>query len=85
LFGEPFASINGYTIIIKIIGCHFKHKATDDQYITDFKSTIIFEIKERFKFERNETSSVSVRQIASFLDPRYKDLEFEPNFMREKM
>jgi len=72
-------------LLSKLLDCHFKLKATDDQYITDFKCTIIFEIKERFKFERNETSSVSVRQIASFLDPRYKDLEFEPNFMREKI
>ncbi|KAL4104803.1 hypothetical protein QTP88_020079 [Uroleucon formosanum] len=27
----------------------------------------------------------SLLQIASLLDPRYKDLEFEPNFMREKI
>lgn len=72
-------------LLSKLLDCHFKLKATDDQYITDFKCTIIFEVKERFKFERNETSSVSVRKIASFLDPRYKDLEFKPNFMREKI
>jgi len=72
-------------LLLKLLDCHFKLKATNDKYITDYKCTIKSEIKEQFKFERNETSSVSVRQIASFLDPRYKDLEFEPNFMREKI
>jgi hypothetical protein len=43
------------------------------------------EIKERFKLDWNEMSSVSVKQIAYFLDPRYKDLEFEPISAREKI
>lgn len=64
---------------------HLKVKENDDENITYFKRTIIYEIKERFKLDRNETSSVSVKQIASFLDPRYKDLEFEPIGEREKI
>lgn len=39
----------------------------------------------RFKLCWNEISSVSVKQIASFIDPRYKDLEFEPIGAREKI
>ncbi|XP_050521556.1 E3 SUMO-protein ligase ZBED1-like [Daktulosphaira vitifoliae] len=72
-------------LLSKLLDHHLKHYETDDQYITEFKSTIIFEIKERFKLDCSETNSVSVRQIASFLDPRYKELEFEPIATREKI
>lgn len=47
--------------------------------------TIIHEIKKRFNLNWNETSSFSVKQIVSFLDPRYKDLEFEPIAARDKI
>lgn len=64
---------------------HLKLQDYDDQSITHFKQTIISEIKERFKLEWNLEDIVSVRQIASFLDPRYKNLDHEPIIVRESI
>lgn len=72
-------------LLAQLIENHLKQKENDDKNVTYFKRTIIHEIKERFKLDWNETSSVSVKQIASFLDPRYKDLEFEPIDARENI
>lgn len=72
-------------LLAQLMENHLKEKENDDQNVTYFKRTIIHEIKERFKLGWTETSSVSVKQIASFLDPRYKDLEFEPIGAREKI
>lgn len=71
-------------LLSKLLDHHLKQNETDNQYTTDLKCTIIFEIKERFKLDCNEISSVSVRQIAYFLDLCFKDLEFEPIVIREK-
>ncbi|XP_022168078.1 zinc finger BED domain-containing protein 1-like [Myzus persicae] len=72
-------------LLAQLMENHLKEKENDDQNVTYFKRTIIHEIKEKFKLGWTETSSVSVKQIASFLDPRYKDLEFEPIGAREKI
>jgi len=72
-------------LLAQLMENHLNEKENDDQNVTYFKRTIIHEIKERFKLDWNETSSVSVKQIASFLDPRYKDLEFEPIGAREEI
>jgi len=70
-------------LLAQLMENHLKEKE-NDQNVTYFKRTIIHEIKERFKFGWTETSYVSVKQIVSFLDHRYKDLEFEQIGAREK-
>jgi len=56
---------------------HLKEKENNDQNVTFFKRTIIREIKERFKLDWNETSSVSVKQIPSFLDSKIRNVVLE--------
>jgi len=53
--------------------------------ITYSKQTIISVIKERFNLEWDSESRVFVRQIALFLDPRYKNLYYEPIIARESV
>lgn len=72
-------------LIARLLDHHLKLKETDEALTKNFKRTIISEIKERFKLSWNETNSVPVKQIASFLDPRYKDLEFESISAKEKI
>ncbi|KAL4132406.1 hypothetical protein QTP88_009560 [Uroleucon formosanum] len=72
-------------LLKKLLDNHLKPQDNDDQSITYFKQTIIFDIKERFNLEWDSKSRVSVRQIASFLDPRYKNLDHEPLFERENI
>lgn len=72
-------------LLKKLLDNHLKLQDYDDQSITHFKQTIISEIKERFKLEWNVEEIVSVRQIASFLDPRYKNLDHEPIIARESI
>lgn len=64
---------------------HLKLQDYDNQSIAHFKQTIISEIKERLKLEWNLENIVSLRQIASFLDPRYKNLDHEPIIARESI
>lgn len=42
-----------------------------------FKQIVVTHLKERFKLFDHSPYTISARQIASFLDPRYKDLENE--------
>lgn len=72
-------------LLKKLLDNHLKLQDYDDQSITHFKQTIISEIKERFKLKWNLENIVSVRQIASFLDPRYKNLDHEPIIARESI
>lgn len=72
-------------LLAQLLDKHLKPRETDDKNVKYFKRTIIAEIKERFKLDWNKTSSVSVKQIASFLDPRYKDLKFESVPAREEI
>lgn len=65
-------------LLNKLLDNHLKLQDDDDQSTIRFKQTIISDIKERFKLEWNLENTVSVRQIASFLDPRYKNLDHEP-------
>lgn len=64
-------------LLAQLLDKHLKPRETDDENVERFKRTAIAEIKERFRLDWIETSPVSVKQIASFLDPRYKDLKFE--------
>ncbi|XP_025198891.1 zinc finger BED domain-containing protein 1-like [Melanaphis sacchari] len=45
----------------------------------------ISDIKKRFNLEWDSESRVSARQIASFLDPRYKNLDHEPIIARKSI
>lgn len=65
-------------LLKKLLDNHLNLQNYDDQSITNFKQTIISEIKERFKLEWNLENIVSVRQITSILDPWYKNLDHEP-------
>ncbi|KAL4089311.1 hypothetical protein QTP88_024365 [Uroleucon formosanum] len=80
---SPFSMVR--PLLKKLLDNHLKPQDNDDQSITYFKQTIIFDIKERFNLEWDSKSRVSVRQIASFLDPRYKNLDHEPLFARESI
>lgn len=60
LFRKPFASVNGQIITCTIIEKPFKTKKTDNHNITNCKSTIISEIKERFNLIWNETCFVLI-------------------------
>lgn len=72
-------------LLKKLLDNHLIPRDNDDQCITNFKQTVISEIKERFNLEWDSESIVSVRQIASFLDPRYKNLDHEPIHARESI
>lgn len=55
---------------------------SDDSTIEQIKLTLQFELENRFKMNEE---SVTARQIASFLDPRYKDLNHENSNNRKKI
>ena len=63
-------------LLKKVLDKHLKLQDDDDEVLTNFKQTLIYEIKHRFDLEWN-SDMISLRQIACFLDPRYKDLEHE--------
>lgn len=68
-----------------VIKNHLKHNESDDEITEHFKTTVIRELSDRFKLLWCPSSVVSARQIASFLDPRFKDLEHETVDAREKI
>lgn len=72
-------------LLKKLLDNHLIPRHDDDQSTTNFKQTVISEIKDRFNLEWDSESTVSVRQIASFLDPRYKNLDHEPVHARESI
>lgn len=86
LCGEKYSPISMVRPLLKkLLDNHLKPLDNDDQSITYFKQTIISDLKERFNLEWDSESRVSVRQIASFLDPRYKNLDHEPIIARESI
>ncbi|CAI6371612.1 unnamed protein product [Macrosiphum euphorbiae] len=72
-------------LLKKLLDNHLKPQDNDDQSINYFKQTIISDIKERFNLEWDSESRVSIRQIASFLDPRYNNLDHESIIARESI
>ncbi|KAE9522908.1 hypothetical protein AGLY_016719, partial [Aphis glycines] len=72
-------------LLKKLLENHLKPHINDDQIISNFKQTIISDIQERFNLECDSESRVSVRQISSFLDPRYQNLDHEPIVARENI
>jgi hypothetical protein len=63
-------------LLKKVLDKHLKLQDYDDEVLTNFKQTLIYEIKYRFDLEWS-SDMISLRQTACFLDPRYKDLENE--------
>lgn len=63
-------------LISKVIEKHLKINEYDSEVIISFKQTVVSQLKGRFKLN-NLTNTISSRQVASFVDPRYKDLEHE--------
>lgn len=72
-------------IIKKIIEKHLLHSDDEDTVIQSFKKTIVLELERRFFLDLSPTEHILPEQIASFLDPRYKDLEHEALSTREEI
>jgi len=84
--GEKYCSISMVRPLLNIVmEKHLQPQINDDEIAENFKHTVIQELKYRFKLEWNPSSHVSARQIASFLDPRYKDLEHEVADAKEEI
>ena len=72
-----------------IIIIHLSGSADDITIIADMKVSLRAGLSRRFELARAssqmgcEFNSVSVRQIANFFDPRYKDLLFESEAARD--
>lgn len=67
-------------IINSLITKHLKIKNDDTKLGKDFKFTVVADLKERFSFQDYsflELEEVTISHIACFLDPRYKNLNFE--------
>lgn len=71
-------------LIKKILDKHLKIQENDNEVLTNLKQTLINEITHRFDIEWN-SNIISVTQIACFLDPRYKDLEYEALSTKERI
>ncbi|XP_025204441.1 zinc finger BED domain-containing protein 1-like [Melanaphis sacchari] len=71
-------------LISKVIEKHLKINTYDSEVVVSFKQTVVSQLIERFKLN-NLTNIISSRQVASFLDPRYKDLEHEEIEVRENI
>lgn len=84
--GEKYCSISMVRPLLKvIIEKHLKCQTNDDETAEYFKTTVIRELTDHFNLLWYSTSIVSARQIASFLIPRYKDLEHETVDAREEI
>ncbi|CAI6357053.1 unnamed protein product [Macrosiphum euphorbiae] len=70
-------------LIHKIVTSHYEHGIEDDNITERFKNTILYQLTTRFELTWKEI--VTARHVASFLNPRYKDMEHEPVSAREKI
>jgi len=65
-------------LLKQIIEKHLmQYRDNENIIIQTFKQTLASEIKRRSSLEWDSTESVLLEQIASFLDPRFKDLKHE--------
>lgn len=64
-------------ILDRLLKDHMTHDDEDSHLIETFKLNLKNIIRERFKLDYDSEGLVSMRQIASLLDPRYKDLDHE--------
>lgn len=65
----------------KIVTSHYEHGIEDDNITERFKNTISYQLTTRFELTWKEI--VTARHVASFLDPWYKDMDYEPVKARE--
>lgn len=74
-------------LMFKLIEKHLKIKENDDGISLKFKQTVIEQLTERFKLNERviSPSVISVRHVAPFFDPRYKNLEYETIEVRENI
>lgn len=72
-------------IVKSLIESHFKEKIDDSVHTTTFKNSIIESLTKHFSMKPESTDFVKPEQIASFLDPRYKELQAETNIEKEKI
>lgn len=74
--GSPVSMVR--PVINSLLEKHMAACDTDNELMTQFKCVVSEELKARFAMAWDPlTSVVSARQIASCLDPRYKDLQAE--------
>ncbi|XP_060859967.1 E3 SUMO-protein ligase ZBED1-like [Metopolophium dirhodum] len=71
-------------LLSKVIEKHFQLNKDDNEVVINFKQTVVSQLKERFKLNNLE-NIVSTRQVSSFFDPRYKELEHEEIDVRENI
>ncbi|KAL4131395.1 hypothetical protein QTP88_008711 [Uroleucon formosanum] len=71
-------------LLSKVIEKHLQLNKDDNEVVINFKQTVVSQLKERFKLNNLE-NIVSTRQVSSFFDPRYKDLEHEEIDVRENI
>ncbi|XP_008179354.1 zinc finger BED domain-containing protein 1-like [Acyrthosiphon pisum] len=84
--GEKYCSSSMVRPLLNVvIQKHLKPNISDDEISEHFKTTVIRELLDRFKLLWCHSSVVSARQIASFLDSRFKDLEHETVEAREEI
>ncbi|CAI6369807.1 unnamed protein product [Macrosiphum euphorbiae] len=71
-------------LLSKVIEKHLQLNKDDNEVVINFKQTVVSQLKERFKLNNLE-NIVSTRQVSSFFDPRYKELEHEEIDVRENI
>lgn len=72
-------------VIRGIIDNHLTNDVLDEDYMLTFKQILRQSLMKRFDMTLQLNKKVSVHQIASFLDPRYKDLIAEEEEERIKI
>ncbi|KAL4107281.1 hypothetical protein QTP88_017652 [Uroleucon formosanum] len=65
----------------KIVTSHYEHGIDDDNMTERFKNTISYQLTTRFELTWKDI--ITARHVASFLDPRYKDMDHESVKARE--
>ena len=69
-------------IVHKLINKHLQLKYNDTRLSKAFKKTVVADLKRRFYFENSEDPNlqeIRTTHVASFLDPRFKQLKFLEN------
>ncbi|XP_017489963.1 PREDICTED: zinc finger BED domain-containing protein 1-like [Rhagoletis zephyria] len=76
-------------IIHKIITKHMRSEKTDTKLAKTFKEKVVADLRSRFHFEDIEDptqENISIAHLASFLDPRFKQLKYvEYDAFREEI
>lgn len=70
-------------IVFMLRDGHLRDAPDDEIMISEMKGTLRNELTARFDLDHDSILGVNARQVASFLDPRYKDLVVESAEARE--